>query len=85
MKIKKNENKKNIYYMTDMTDMIDNSNDNICEQFLYIVDTAIEQGNPNILQKAIKEYEHKISDRYINMAKTMYQELILEKIEDMII
>ena len=32
------------------------TNDTIFEEFLYIIDLAIEQGNPNILQHAIKEY-----------------------------
>ena len=59
------------------------TNDTIFDQFLYIIDTAIEEGNPTILQKAITEYEGKISVTYINMAKSMYEQLILEKIDDM--
>lgn len=59
------------------------SNDTIFDQFLYIIDTAIEEGNPNILQLAIKEYDGKISVTYINMAKTMYEQLIVEKIDNM--
>ena len=59
------------------------TNDTIFDHFLYIIDTAIEQGNPNILQNAIKQYECKIAITYINMAKSMYEQLILEKIDDM--
>lgn len=59
------------------------SNDTIFDQFLYIIDTAIEEGNPNILQRAIKEYTGKISQNYINMAINMYEQLVVEKIEDM--
>ena len=59
------------------------TNDTIFDQFLYIIDTAIEEGNPTILQQAIKEYTGKISENYINMAKSMYEQLILEKIDDM--
>ena len=61
------------------------TNDTIFDQFLYIIDTAVELGNPSILQQAIKEYDGKISPIYINMAKSMYEQLILEKIEDMTI
>lgn len=59
------------------------TNDTIFDHFLYIIDTAIEQGNPNILQNAIKQYEGKIAITYINMAKSMYEQLIVEKIDDM--
>ena len=61
------------------------NNDTIFDQFLYIVDIAIEQGNPNMLLNAIKEFNDKIPSIYINMAKTMYQDLILEKIDNMTI
>ena len=50
-----------------------------------MVDLAVEQGNPNMLLSAIKEYNDKIPLIYINMAKNMYQELILEKIDNMAI
>ena len=59
------------------------SNDTIYDQFLYLIDVAIEEGNPNILRDIIKEYNGQISEYYINMAKSIYEQLILEKIEDM--
>ena len=59
------------------------NNDTIFDQFLYIIDVAIENGDSNILQEAIKKYQHLISERYIKMAKDMYFQLITEKVEDL--
>lgn len=59
------------------------NNDTIFDQFLHIVDTAVENGDPKILQEAIKYYTPLISQTYIKMAKEMYFELITEKIEDL--
>ena len=61
------------------------TNDTIFDQFLYLIDVAIEEGNPNILRDIINEYKNLISEPYINMAKAMYERLIIEKIEDMTI
>ena len=57
------------------------NNDTIYDQFLYIIDQAIEQGDPNILQQAIKIYKNKISNNYIKMAEDMYNTLVIEKID----
>lgn len=61
----------------------DNDNDNttIYDNFLYLIDLAIESGNASILQQAIKTYRD-IPEVYINMAKTIYLQLITEQIED---
>lgn len=59
------------------------NNDTIFDQFLYIIDVAIEKGDPNILQEAIKKYRDLISERYIKMAQDMYFQLITEKVEDL--
>ena len=61
----------------------DNDNDNttIYDNFLYQIDLAIESGNASILQQAIKTYRD-IPEVYINMAKTIYLQLITEQIED---
>lgn len=59
------------------------SNDTIFEQFLYIIDVAIEKGDLNILQEAIKYYKPLISDKYIKMAENMYQQMLIEKIDDL--
>ena len=61
------------------------ANDTIYDQFLYLIDVAIEEGNPNILRDIINEYKNLIHESYINMAKNMYEQLILEKIDDMTI
>lgn len=61
------------------------TNDTIFDQFLYLIDIAIEQGNPDILRDIINEYKNLIHESYINMAKNMYEQLIIEKIDDMTI
>lgn len=60
---------------------IDNDNTTIYDNFLYLIDLAIESGNASILQQAIKTYRD-IPEVYINMAKTIYLQLITEQIED---
>ena len=70
-----------------MTSLTDNENVNpdnttIYDDFLYTIDFAIESGNASILQQAIKTYRN-IPDVYINMAKTVYLQLITEQIEEM--
>ena len=59
----------------------DNDNTTIYDNFLYQIDLAIESGNASILQQAIKTYRN-IPDVYINMAKTIYLQLITEQIEE---
>ena len=64
--------------------MADSSNnDTIFDQFLYIIDVAIEKGDPNILREAIKNYQNLIPQTYIKMAQDMYFQLITEKVEDL--
>lgn len=60
-------------------------NDTIYDQFLFAVDQAIEKGEPNDLRKIIKFYKDKIGENYIQMAKNMYEELVMEHFEDMTI
>jgi hypothetical protein len=64
-----------------MDNEIDDGNTTVYDNFLYIIDTAIESGNASILQQAIKTYKD-IPEVYINMAKTIYLQLITEQIED---
>ena len=61
---------------------IENDNTTIYDNFLYIIDTAIESGNASLIQQAIKDYKN-IPEVYINMAKTIYLQLITEQIEGM--
>lgn len=65
-----------------MDNGIDNDNTTVYDNFLYIIDTAIESGNASIIQQAIKYYKN-IPEVYINMAKTIYLQLITEQIEEM--
>jgi len=60
---------------------IENDNTTIYDNFLYIIDTAIESGNASLIQQAIKDYKN-IPEVYINMAKTIYLQLITEQIEE---
>tara|TARA_Y100000389_G_scaffold84757_4_gene81456 strand:- start:7300 stop:7494 length:195 start_codon:yes stop_codon:yes gene_type:complete len=64
---------------------MEEENDTIYDQFLFAVDQAIEKGQPNDLRKIIVFYKDKIGDSYIQMAKNMYEELVIENFEDMTI
>jgi len=64
-----------------MDNEMEDDNTTVYDNFLYIIDTAIESGNASILQQAIKTYKD-IPEVYINMAKTIYLQLITEQIED---
>lgn len=64
-----------------MDNEMNDDNTTVYDNFLYIIDTAIESGNASILQQAIKTYKD-IPEVYINMANTIYLQLITEQIED---
>jgi hypothetical protein len=64
-----------------MDNEMEDGNTTVYDNFLYIIDTAIESGNASIIQQAIKTYKD-IPEVYINMAKTIYLQLITEQIED---
>ena len=64
-----------------MDNEMEDHNTTVYDNFLYIIDTAIESGNASIIQQAIKTYKD-IPEVYINMAKTIYLQLITEQIED---
>ena len=61
----------------------ENSNENLIEDFMYYIDSAIESGNANKLKIYIDYYKNLIPISYINIAINVYNELILEKIEDL--
>ena len=67
--------------LTNIENDIENDNTTVYDNFLYIIDLAIESGNASILQQAIKTYKD-IPEVYINMAKTIYLQLITEQIEE---
>jgi hypothetical protein len=64
-----------------MDNEMNDDNTTVYDNFLYIIDTTIESGNASIIQQAIKTYKD-IPEVYINMAKTIYLQLITEQIED---
>ena len=64
-----------------MDNKMNDDNTTVYDNFLYIIDTAVESGNASFLQQAIKTYKD-IPEVYINMAKTIYLQLITEQIED---
>ena len=64
-----------------MDNEMNDDNTTVYDNLLYIIDTAIESGNASIIQQAIKTYKD-IPEVYINMAKTIYLQLITEQIED---
>ena len=55
----------------------------IFDEFISQIDNAIDNGNPNILQEAIIKYKNQVAECYINMAKSMYEQMVTEKIEDL--
>lgn len=67
--------------LTNMDNEMENDNTTVYDNFLYMIDLAIESGNASIIQQAIKTYKD-IPEVYINMAKTIYVELITEQIEE---
>ena len=60
-------------------------NDTIFDEFLFKIDEAVDSGEPNMLKQLIKDYNNKISENYIKMAKEMYEQLVMEHFEDMVI
>ena len=64
---------------------MEEDNDTIHDEFLYKVDLAIENGDPKGLCEIIQFYNDKIGEQYIQMAKRMYEELVIEHFEDMVI
>lgn len=64
---------------------MDDSNDTIQEKFMYEIEKAIEYGNCNIIRDAIKKYGSLLNKSYIEHAERIYQELIEEKFEELIL
>ena len=60
-------------------------NDRYIEQFMFEIDRCIETGDTNIIFSAIKNYKNLIDDKYIKIVERIYQELISEKINEIII
>ena len=64
-------------------DLSNNDNDTIYDKFLFLIDQAVETGEPNIILKAVKDFRPYIGENYIKMAEQMYFSLIQEKLDNM--
>jgi hypothetical protein len=62
-----------------------NENDTYIEAFMFEIDRCIEYGDCNIMFVAIRKYKNLIDEKYIKMGENIYQELIAEKIQEIII
>jgi hypothetical protein len=51
------------------------------DKFITIIDNAIDNGNIDNLVKAINYYQNSIPINYINCAKIILYELLIEKME----
>jgi hypothetical protein len=51
------------------------------DEFIIIIDKAIDDGNVDILVKAITHYQNSIPINYIKSAKNILYELLIEKME----
>jgi len=51
------------------------------ETFIAIIESAIDKGNINDLEKALKDYGNKIPKNYIANGKSILYELLIEKME----
>jgi hypothetical protein len=51
------------------------------DEFITIIDKAIDDGNVDILVKAINYYQNRIPINYIKSAKNILYELLIEKME----
>jgi len=60
--------------------MSNNSIEDI-DNFIEIINTAIDNGDVTILVKAIKDYENSIPTNYITCCKSILYDLLVEKME----
>jgi hypothetical protein len=51
------------------------------DTFIKIVNKTIDNGNINLLEKAIKKYQNTIPNKYIKCAWVILDELLIEKME----
>jgi CTP:phosphocholine cytidylyltransferase-like protein len=61
----------------------ENPNDTIQDIFIYEIDKAIETGNINFINNAIKDFGHLIDHSYVEWANSISLQIVEEKIEDM--
>ncbi len=78
-----NESENNIDYIDfSLNSLEDNPNDTIQELFHYEVEKAIDKGNINIINKAIKDYGHLLDHSYIAWANSISLQIVEEQMED---
>jgi hypothetical protein len=58
-------------------------NDTPEDQFMYLIDLAIEHGDVDYVYDAIENYKNVINESYIKWANNLLVEIVEEKIEDM--
>ena len=56
-----------------------------CGKFIFEIDRGIETGDYNIILHAITKYKGLINDAHIKMAQEIYEDLLYEKFEQIII
>lgn len=59
------------------------SNDTPEDQFMYLIDLAIEYGKIDYIKVAISKYKHLINSSYIFNANRIMMQLLEEQIEEM--
>ncbi len=62
-----------------------NKNSSDLDSFNEEINKSIDHGNPNILLNAIKKYKHKIDQEHIDTALNIYNELISEIVNMLVI
>jgi hypothetical protein len=72
---------KNTSYL-DFSLNLDNPNDTIEEVFHYEVEKAIDSGNINLINNAIKDYGHLLDKSYIEWARSISFQIVEEQMED---
>lgn len=53
------------------------------DEFMYLIDLAIENGDVEYIYDAIENYKNLINESYIKWANNLLVEIVEEKIEDM--
>ena len=52
------------------------------DKFIELIDKSIDTGNPNLLKEAIDNFKDEVAESYIGWAKQLYEQMIIEKIDN---
>ena len=52
------------------------------DKFIELIDKSIDTGNPNLLKEAIDNFKDEVAESYIVWAKKLYEQIIIEKIDN---